>query len=326
MVFQLCDGSGQNTYLFIMNIKNAIKFRSTYIQALRKYRSRYSNWIYVVFKLWFRSYPIKVCQRDGQVLIFHTFIQSHLATYGIKCDFIPDEEYHEFLWKDKKKVRLSDITNNGDLLGIFIDENYKFLNSSGKSVVDVGANVGDSSIYFALDGSQKVIAIEPNVKNFESLLKNITLNSLEKIVMPCNMLAGGFDDVVFIDPKLGPGVTSAPKAEKEGFELPQISLNTIVEKYGIYNGVLKVDCEGCEYDFIDRATKETLRRFERILIEYDEGIQSLVNKLEDSGFLTTWTPGTKFKRRSLPDKIVGFIKAERADITCENLDFLKQIK
>jgi hypothetical protein len=33
----------------------------------------------------------------------------------------------------------------------FIDEQYKWLNVKGKEVVDIGANIGDSAIYFAVN-------------------------------------------------------------------------------------------------------------------------------------------------------------------------------
>ncbi len=40
---------------------------------------------------------------------------------------------------------------------------YGVLDVSGKVVIDVGASIGDSAIYFALKGARKVIAIEPHL-------------------------------------------------------------------------------------------------------------------------------------------------------------------
>jgi len=40
---------------------------------------------------------------------------------------------------------------------MFDFEEYKFLNVQNKSVLDVGAFVGDSSIYFILKGAKKSI-------------------------------------------------------------------------------------------------------------------------------------------------------------------------
>ena len=43
----------------------------------------------------------------------------------------------------------------------FIKEQYKWLDVEGKNVVDVGANIGDTAIYFALKGAKHVYAFEP---------------------------------------------------------------------------------------------------------------------------------------------------------------------
>jgi len=42
-----------------------------------------------------------------------------------------------------------------------------------KSVVDIGAFVGDTAIYFAIKGAEKVIAIEPHPGAYEELAENI---------------------------------------------------------------------------------------------------------------------------------------------------------
>jgi len=45
--------------------------------------------------------------------------------------------------------------------------------SQSKSVVDIGAFVGDTAIYFAIKGAEKVIAIEPHPGAYEELAENI---------------------------------------------------------------------------------------------------------------------------------------------------------
>ena len=57
-------------------------------------------------------------------------------------------------------------------------------NKNGKPIIfwDVGANIGDSSIYFALKGAKKVIALEPLPANYEMAVKNIELNNFKNII------------------------------------------------------------------------------------------------------------------------------------------------
>jgi hypothetical protein len=44
---------------------------------------------------------------------------------------------------------------------IFDENAYDNIDVYGRDVVDIGANVGDSSIYFALKGARKVVGVEP---------------------------------------------------------------------------------------------------------------------------------------------------------------------
>jgi len=47
------------------------------------------------------------------------------------------------------------------------------LDVKGKVVIDVGAYIGDSAIYFALKGARKVIALESHPGTFAEMLDNI---------------------------------------------------------------------------------------------------------------------------------------------------------
>jgi len=69
---------------------------------------------------------------------------------------------------------------------VFDDGDYEPLDVSGRVVVDVGAYVGDSAIYFALRGAKKVIAVEPHPGAFAEMLDNIKLNNLEGVIIPIN--------------------------------------------------------------------------------------------------------------------------------------------
>jgi predicted RNA methylase len=72
------------------------------------------------------------------------------------------------------KLKLYGCINNGDIFDIFLQDTYRFLSiftRRGKIVIDIGVNIADSSIYFALKGADKVIAIEPFPRNYEMAKK-----------------------------------------------------------------------------------------------------------------------------------------------------------
>ena len=54
--------------------------------------------------------------------------------------------------------------------------------------------------------------------------------------------------------------------------------------------ILKLDCEGYEYDIIGKAKNEVLRNFSEIFIEYHHGRRSLEHKLKGCGFKVRGAP------------------------------------
>jgi len=72
----------------------------------------------------------------------------------------------------------------GPIIETFHYGEYEPLGVEGRVVVDVGAFVGDSAIYFALKGARKVIAIEPHPSAFVEMLDNIKLNNMEGVIGP----------------------------------------------------------------------------------------------------------------------------------------------
>jgi len=69
---------------------------------------------------------------------------------------------------------------------IFDCGEYEPSNVKDRVVVDIGAFVGDSAIYFALRGSRRVVAVEPHPDAYAEMLDNIKLNNMEKAIIPIN--------------------------------------------------------------------------------------------------------------------------------------------
>tara|TARA_B110001454_G_scaffold218179_1_gene245484 strand:+ start:2845 stop:3144 length:300 start_codon:yes stop_codon:yes gene_type:complete len=74
------------------------------------------------------------------------------------------------------------------------------------------------------------------------------------------------------------------KESKDGIKIPLISLMDILKIQNFTNGILKLDCEGCEYDIILNTPKELLQKFTHIQIEYHNGYQNIKQTLESYGF------------------------------------------
>ena len=165
----------------------------------------------------------------------------------------------------------------------FVEEQFKWLNVKSKDVVDVGANIGDTAIYFALKGAKHVYAFEPYPYSYNIAEMNIKLNRLEEKITLLNEGCGKSGFVTIKDDYENTGSTDL-KSFKEGKKIRIVSLDEIVKRFNLKYAALKVDCEGCEYDLILNASDEALKAFDQIIMEYHYGYRNLVKRLRGAGF------------------------------------------
>jgi len=167
----------------------------------------------------------------------------------------------------------------GSILAIFERGYYGSVDVNGKDVVDVGAYVGDSAIYFALRGARRVIAIEPHPLAYAEMLENIKLNNLENVIIPVNAgvasRPGGLR-IKGVDIKST--VSAYHKPSRSG-PIPVITLGDVISEYSIADeSVLKLNCQGCEYDVVLNDYRH-VRVFKEVIIEYHAGSCALFRVL-----------------------------------------------
>jgi FkbM family methyltransferase len=159
------------------------------------------------------------------------------------------------------------------ILETFIGRQYDLVDVRGKVVVDVGAFVGDSAIYFALKGAKKVIAIEPHRVAFKEMLENIKLNNLENVIMLINAgLASKHGKICLKNTDIKGTESSYHGLGNCMNNVNVITLSEIIKIVGehiVNSAILKMDCEGCEYDII-LNDYENVRRFRELILEYHE--------------------------------------------------------
>jgi predicted RNA methylase len=96
-------------------------------------------------------------------------------------------KYKENYWeKDNVKFKAM----HAEIMGTFEDKEYGFIDVKNKVVTDIGAFIGDTSIYFAIKGANTMYAIEPHPGAYEELVENIRLNNLESKIIPLNVGIG----------------------------------------------------------------------------------------------------------------------------------------
>lgn len=171
----------------------------------------------------------------------------------------------------------------GDVWSSFIGETYGKLPCKNKIVIDVGANIADTAINFVHKGAKKVIALEPFPINYEFAKSNISKNNMNQQI---EVILGGCSSnssEILVDPKLS-GLSYKMEKTNVGEKIKQFTLAELIKKFDIAEGIIKMNCEGCEYETIINTPDDVLEGFSHILIQYHEGAGSLANKLSNAGF------------------------------------------
>lgn len=166
---------------------------------------------------------------------------------------------------------------------------------SGRTVIDVGANIGCFTLLAAKLKAMLVIGVEPVKKTHDTLKQNITTSQFKNIIALKNVVT----DKQGVDHKISfqnenSGANSLYNVN-ENYELVQsITLETLLKlSYGD-DIFLKLDCEGAEYDIIMNATKDSMKRIKTLVMEVHsdlhpvyKGREILANKLIELGFKNT---------------------------------------
>ncbi|BFI76530.1 FkbM family methyltransferase [Sulfurisphaera ohwakuensis] len=279
---------------------------ANYVKSIYMYYRTYENFANVIKSRIINVFPIEVKLRDGRSVILRNKLMAYYYTvYSAKvANFNMDEMFIEFDYNGNH-IKLYGWRYGGDIAVFALDE-YKFLSVKDRIVIDIGASIGDSPIYFALKGAKKVIAFEPFPKIYYLARKNVEENGLSDKIILVN--AGcGYDGEVKVRDDIEANSSTSLMDYGLGVKIPVYSLDTIVRMYNIDNAVLKVDCEGCEYDLFNLATDKTLLKFDQIQIEYHHGYKDLVKRLKRVGFQVKYT----IPEHNRLGQIIGYIYAWR---------------
>ncbi|WP_036511659.1 FkbM family methyltransferase [Nitrincola nitratireducens] len=133
--------------------------------------------------------------------------------------------------------------------------------------VDVGANIGNHSLYLASVAGCKVVAFEPNKRLYEPFCKSVELNSLNDRVKVFNIgLGQAVSKAKLInldDRNLGAQslqISETGKCDISVYPLDQISFDARIT-------VLKIDVEGMEFEVLMGAKSKILTDKPLLIVE-----------------------------------------------------------
>ena len=151
----------------------------------------------------------------------------------------------------------------------------------GDIVIDIGANVGMVSILLAKKFPfLKIYSFEPLKENYDNFIKNIELNNIPKGVIIAENKAVTKDGRLITMSinsanKGGSSTTDVISINsimtKENSQVESITLEEIFKKYNINKlKLLKIDCEGSEYEILYNTDTNLLKNIENLRGEFHE--------------------------------------------------------
>ena len=262
----------------------------------KRFRYTYKNYLSVLFKVLMGSDKIHVVSRNKKLFNSSSILLPRAIAIGLAHNpFNLKTSEIEVDWKRElikfkyngKKITLYGSITNGDFVNTFIKGEYGWLKPENAIVIDIGANIGDTAIFFSINNAKYVYAFEPYPYSYKLMEKNIEQNHLRNITT-FNSACGKHGNVI-IDPDYKNIEKDDLKEVSNGYSIKVYSLADIIDvvkKDTNFNSdiILKCDCEGCEYDLILSAPSDALLMFSRIEIEYHYGYVNLKNKLEGLNF------------------------------------------
>ncbi|MGB5823286.1 MAG: FkbM family methyltransferase [Proteocatella sp.] len=136
---------------------------------------------------------------------------------------------------------------------------------NNKIIVDIGANIGNHTVYFAkICKAKQVYSFEPQKNIFDILQKNLEINNISNKVKLYNMGVGKEHFYASIDvlDTNNYGMSKINKMNKGSVEIN--SLDSLLLKEVDSVDMIKIDVEGMELDVLNGA-KEILKKYKPII-------------------------------------------------------------
>jgi FkbM family methyltransferase len=155
-------------------------------------------------------------------------------------------------------------------------------------IVDVGGNIGTFGVLVASMADRgRVVIAEPAADNLRLLQLNLALNHVKNASVWPVAVTGSNGPVLLYSADQGGfhSVLQSRLPRGRATRVDGVTLATLFDAAAVERcDLLKLDCEGAEFDIVDSLTPELARRIDQIAMEYHAPGQRLIARLEGLGF------------------------------------------
>jgi FkbM family methyltransferase len=173
--------------------------------------------------------------------------------------------------------------------------------SAGQGAVfDIGGNIGVFSLLASCLTQGQVFCVEPAPANGQAILHNAALNQMTRIeLLPCAV--AGREGEMWFQPHPTISVagrlhTGEPTDPRTAIRVQTLTLDQLLQKSSDGRAFLvKIDCEGGEYDIMEKLTPETAARIQHLTFEVHDqdrlhNVAAIRTRLEQLGYRVQHKP------------------------------------
>ena len=169
---------------------------------------------------------------------------------------------------------------------IFVEREYKnvepVIKNAKTQIIDIGGHTGMFAIYARiLNPNVPIVTFEPENQNYKHLKENLKLNHIKNIKTKNLAVSNKEGQTALFLSEDSHNHSLTKKSEKT-----QITQTTTLEKIITkQTDLVKMDCEGAEFEIIEKTPLKTLRLIKNLYIEYHTKDPKLITtKLQKAGF------------------------------------------
>lgn len=184
---------------------------------------------------------------------------------------------------------------------IFIEKDYLFNAPNKYVIIDIGANIGLASLFFSsLEVVDKIYAFEPVKETYNQAKYNFSLNTTKVIEFNNYGLGSSEREETFLFDSKVKGNTGVRKDLSSRYannlEAKNIvvtiknsskEVKRIVDSNNHANFLVKMDCEGAEYEIFENlSASNILSKINGFIIEWhDKGVEPIMKILKENNFI-----------------------------------------
>ena len=255
--------------------------------------------------LYFTRFDLRATETDASLLLSEYHRAIELRDHGYLS--LTYEGLNLIATLPGMKLRIQTSEEILILHELFVGGQYRYDFRGPTVVFDIGANVAAASLWFARHPGVTTIGFEPFRTTYNAALFNVGLNPNLSTKIKLRNVAVGKDDSTQIWP-----YSPTYRGSSGAFNMPRPTMDVTNEEVRVVDVaaaigvemeragpccrfIAKIDCEGGEYDVLDRLSETgLLERFTAVMIEWhrrgSHDPRSLLDVLASNGFVT-FLPG-----------------------------------